>query len=196
MVPYSSAILGVVLSLIPLSVLIANVQEEPLSKSVHQDWTGTLVQHTLPDMSILSEYIAQTFSGSTSGASLQLSFVPRFNCTPVISVNVRAAAEEAGSEATLNLILDNSEVPFPALVDGQNSGRRFSFNADHLAQDKLRRMLDNSNRATFQWVNAVAGQGSEAGVPPQVEFSLLGSRMTTNSVESHCHAHKPIPFGE
>ena len=75
-------------------------------------------------------------------------------------------------------------------------------NADQAANLELLTMLDKGSRASvvLPFDNpdaAMSADGPEAEqnrTGEQIEFSLLGSRRTTQAVKDHCQAHIPIPF--
>lgn len=175
-----------------------------------QDWRGSLEQTTLPDGSVLNEYVASTQSGSTAGATLTLSFVPRFGCSPVFSVVLPAElADEADRDANMTLVLDQLSQDFPVLVDSGNSEVRLSLNAESDTQRSVRKQLDEASRASVSWqtreppLGGAADTGNVAGVvadagptdqPFPVSFSLLGSKMTSEAVEKRCIGHEPIPY--
>ncbi|NND91300.1 MAG: hypothetical protein HKN42_10585 [Granulosicoccus sp.] len=190
-----------VLAFMPATGLIADMHHVPLAESNYQDWSGSLVQTTLPDTSVLSEYIAHTYSGSTAGASLRLTFAPRFNCSPMMALVVRdPGGDIAASGKRVTLMVDTTRVDFPALIDQDEASLRYSYNADSEEQQKLRALLDVSSRATMQWEmpdgDATEPAEADASARHTVTFSLLGSRLSAQSVERHCKSHVPIPFGE
>ncbi len=90
-----SAFVGVAFAFFPTTGVIAEMHGIPLSDTIYVKWSGALDQATLADTSILNEYVAQTYSENVNGASIQLAFVPRFNCSPVFSVRLSAAAAAA-----------------------------------------------------------------------------------------------------
>jgi len=176
-----------------------------LADSTFQDWNGLLLQVPLNDGSTLNEYVARTMAGSVSGASLSVSFLPRFDCTPVISVSVSATSGtelESGREA-LEFMIDRKPVDFPVLFDDEESGVRYTYNADQPQSTELLARLDVGSRVSvyFSADKAAAALVTEsAAVDPQsvqneqIEFSLLGSSSSAQAVKEHCLAHIPIPF--
>lgn len=194
-----SALLGL------LSVpALADVVGAKLPESTSQDWNGSLMQVVLNDGSQLSEYVAKTMAGSVEGAYLAVSFIPRFKCTPVISVFVDPASGiELDSNATvLDLRIDQKSIEFPVLGDAEEGAITFTFNADQNASSRLLATLDTGSRAFFDLFSGtsldleVGATDSEAGqrVGEKIEFSLLGSKYSTQMVQDHCQAHTPIAF--
>lgn len=192
-----SVMLGGILALAPLCYSAASEGGSKLAETAYQDWVGMLYEISLPDTSILNEYVAQTFSGSTAGASLQVAFMPRFNCNPVISLMFKELQGLPGNieGQVIELKIDGEKIDLPTIVDEKDSMRRYSFNADEAAQQALRQMLDISNRLTVTWVQeSDKAEASETAENSAVAFSLLGSQKSMHQVEINCRRHKPVPF--
>lgn len=202
--------LGSALAALFVAQVQADTGPSKLSDSTFQDWNGSLIQFNLNDGSVLNEYVAKTLAGSAEDAFLAVSFLPRFNCTPIISVSVSSTSgiEFDNSEVTIKLMIDQQPIDFPVIFDTKNSLSRYTFNANQAQNLKLLSSLDSSSRVSLNWFDAE----SEAALPAnggdsdpqaqverdltgnQIEFSLLGSKRSTQAVKAHCHAHKPIPF--
>jgi len=167
-----------------------------------RDWQSSLQQTTLPDNSVLSEYVASTQSINTFGAQLHVSFSPRFGCMPQISVLLPTAfANDIAMQESLEFSIDQKEQSFPVLVDANDSLTRYSLNADSSNHQIVRKKLDLASEATVLWGPALL-QISNASAKPLVEprstitadFSLLGSRKAVELVERQCKSHEPIPY--
>ena len=192
-----SAFVGVAFAFIPTTGVIAEMHGIPVSDTIYVKWSGALDQSTLADTSILNEYVAQTYSESVNGASVQLAFVPRFNCSPIFSVRLSAkAAAGINDDLAISLTVDNVAMEFPAIVDRSESSREFSYDADRVEQEKLRALLDVSSRVSIIWAPAAESdsQDADATDPVTITFSLLGSKMSADAVEALCEAHEPIPY--
>ena len=192
-----SAFVGVAFAFFPTTGVIAEMHGIPLSDTIYVKWSGALDQATLADTSILNEYVAQTYSENVNGASIQLAFVPRFNCSPVFSVRLSAAAAAAiNDDLAITLTVDNVDMEFPAIIDRSELSREYSYDANRDDQQILRALLDVSSRASMSWVPAAenTSQGADAADPISVRFSLLGSQMSAQAVEVLCNAHEPIPY--
>lgn len=167
-------------------------------------WTGSMHQNTLSDGSILSEYVAQTESDDIRSATLQVAFVPRFGCTPLISFRFSSADLIAkASPSDFLLSIDAQTMPFPILIDEEGDDQvRLSLNADSVGQKRIRQILDNSTEATLAWpstdeelpVGTHSPHSSRQANTGAVNFSLLGSRRTVQAMEAQCQAHAPIPY--
>ncbi len=217
-------LLGVFLMSAKMGGAMANSTGLALEAAEHEHWHGVLVSSTLPDGSILSEYTAQTFSTNLAGARLSISFAPRFNCTPMISVSLaQNSVVESDGDVQLAWDIDGTPLNFDALADSDEQTNRYSFNAVAAKQDELRKLLDTASWVTVTAPsdvqtprtessdngtdNAATGQSdipspeekqpSDAGARSDAlsaHFSLLGSMITTLTVERRCSAHAPIPF--
>ena len=191
-----------------ISTAQADTRPIKLTASTFQDWKGSLVPITLNDGSQLNEYVAKTMSGSVEGASFGVSFLPRFRCAPVISVSV-AAVSGIDLDTTVNSVqlkVDSNTTEFPVLVDDDEDGVRFTYNADENANQELLKVLDVSSRVSLvvpgkaSAEDSASGNGTEANVASvettatQIEFSLLGSKLSTQATRDHCQSHIPIPF--
>ena len=192
-----SAFVGVAFAFFPTTGVIAEMHGIPLSDTIYVKWSGALDQATLADTSILNEYVAQTYSENVNGASIQLAFVPRFNCSPVFSVRLSAAAAAAiNDDLAITLTVDNVDMEFPAIIDRSELSREYSYDANRDDQQILRALLDVSSRASMSWAPAAenTSQGADATDPITVTFSLLGSQMSVQAVEALCKAHEPISY--
>jgi hypothetical protein len=200
----STVLLGTALIVSLIGPNQADADPSKLSDSTFQNWTGILTQVTLNDGSLLNEYVAKTMSSVVENASLVVSFLPRFNCTPIISVIVGAASavESDSGLKTLGLRIDRKPVDFPVLVDADERGVRYSMNADQAANLELLTLLDKGSRASVVLPLGNPDAAMSADDPEteqnqagqQIGFSLLGSRSATQAVKVHCQAHIPIPF--
>ena len=192
-----SAFVGVTFACFLSTDVIAEMHGIPLSDTIYVKWSGALDQATLPDSSILNEYVAQTYSEDVNGASVQIAFVPRFNCTPIFSVRLSAeAAAQINDDLAISLTVDNVVMEFPAIVDRSESSREYSYDADRVEQEKLRALLDVASRLSMSWLPAAGNTSQDADVtdPATITFSLLGSKMSTDAVEALCKAHEAIPY--
>lgn len=192
-----SAFAGVTLACLSTTGAVAEMHGVPLSDTIFVKWSGALDQSTLPDNSTLSEYLAQTFSENVNSASVQLAFIPRFNCTPIFSILVsKETVADISADVPVRLTIDKVDMDFPAMVDETASSRQYSYNGNHEEQEKLREMLDAASRVSMSWELAAddTSEDSSPATSPTVMFSLLGSRLSTQAVESLCFKHEPIPY--
>jgi len=193
----STALVGLALVLAPLTASAIDTQQSPLADAAFRDWSGVRTMTTLSDESVLSEYIALTHSRDTEGALLEVVFVPRFSCTPMVRVIVPEQRIQSLSEQGLiQLAIDDELFAFPAVADSDSALREYSFSAGHSRQQQLRSLLDSSSHLMMQHTVAAGEQeaaiDSDADEP--IRFSLLGSRLSVEAVEAHCLSHTAIPF--
>lgn len=200
--------LGSVLICISMVPVQANVGPSKLSESIFQDWNASLIQATLNDGSTLNEYIAKTMAGSAEGVALAVSFLPRFECTPIISLSLNTALgdELEKIDATLSLKVDEEQIEFPVLRDVEKLSVRYTLNSDRQTHSELLALMDRSSRVFLDFVytpEAGANSAEDDGVATevaanqtaaQIQFSLLGSRLSTQAAKKLCDEHIPIPF--
>ncbi len=192
-----TALAGLAVVLASQTAGAADVQPLPLADTDFQAWRGVRIETTLGDRSILSEYVARTRSSNTEGALLEVVFIPRFGCTPLLRVILPAQASQPSSgEQMLALAIDGASVDIPVLIDTDSTSREYAFMATQTEQQEMRLLLDRSSRLVVAHTNDDDGPAAGADtLPPEpVRFSLLGSRSSVESVESHCQTHTPLPF--
>lgn len=192
-----TALVGLAVVLAPLTASAADVQVSPLTNTEYLDWNGALEKTTLGDRSILNEYIASTRSRGTPGAVLEVAFIPRFGCTPVLRIILpEGDAPQPADQGVLLLSLDGEPYDFPALIDSDSALHEYSFLATQATQQELRLLLDTSSHLLIHQTFTAADQAGNADPESDesIEFSLLGSRLSVLAVESHCQTHTPIPF--
>ncbi len=173
-----------------------------------QNWNEAVQQTTLPDKSTLTEYVASTRSPSTDGAELHVSFMPRFGCTPLISILL--PVEVVNESIVLDgfvISVDEGVWEFPVLADTDGSIVRFSMNAVSASHQELRQKFDFASKATVTWQSTGATAHGTAEVTAThsvasiessndepADYSLLGSRAAVKAAEDRCNSHEPIPY--
>lgn len=177
--------------------------------SDHEDWVGELASLEMADGSLLHEYSALTLSGNRNGAALSVSFVPRFECKPIISFRVSKSDWLATSaEPQIEFSIDDRIVEFNALIDEYDESYLFSYHADSAQNRTLRNLLDVGSRvvASISELSAIPSASeqsdNDSGAVPEpetaqsmrVNFSLLGSRKAVLVVEQACIDHQPVPY--
>ena len=176
-----------------------------LPNSTFQDWAGVLSEVDLPDGSVLFEYSARSFSGRTEGGMLAITFVPRFECAPTITVRVPDAGELQPVDASLLVQVGGDQKIHKAVADKQEGYINYAIMASVGELKKLRETFDTSSRV---WISLVddarqlneksVDAGNDSGSPmdqsEDLAFSLLGSRLSTREVDKYCQTHKPVPY--
>lgn len=173
-----------------------------------QNWNGVVQQTILPDKSILTQYVASTRSANTDGAELHVSFMPRFDCTPHISIllPISVVSEPTRLDGFV-ISVDKEAWEFPVLADADGSIVRFSMNAVSADHQELRQKFDFASKATVSWQSTAAAvhgtvEATAAHSVASVEssndepayYSLLGSRAAVKAAEDQCNSHEPIPY--
>ena len=182
-----------------------SVAEGTLPNSTFKDWAGVLSEVDLPDGSVLFEYSARSFSGRTEGGMLAITFVPRFECAPTITVRVPDAAEFRPADASLLVEAGGDLKMHKTVVDEEEGYINYAIAASVGELKKLRETFDASSRVSIyliddaneldkKTVNATVDSGSSMDQSKGVAFSLLGSRRATREVDNYCRTHKPIPY--
>ncbi|ASJ76384.1 hypothetical protein [Granulosicoccus antarcticus] len=190
--------MGFAFAFFPMTGVVAETHGKPLAGTEFQSWFGALDQVSLPDNSVLNEYVAQTPSKNIPEASLQIAFAPRFSCSPMVSVILSAEIVGAiNNDFALQMTADGEDIAFPVLLDELSStSLQYSYNGNKDEQQKLRSLIDSSSHFSINWVPAT----QDAQRPPNANrvntavFSLLGSRMSTMAVENRCKQHEPAPY--
>lgn len=194
------------------STMLSGAEQFSIADSTFQDWSAHKVQTTLADGSVLTEYVAQSYAAAQVTKRLDVSFIPRFGCTPITSFLVivkEDALSKPYSTQALNFDIDGKLYGFAVLLDKQATSERYTLNASSEGQSSFRRVLDSGSRASVSIVGygdseLVGVVGSEPEIPAVSEgstesvsttrFSLLGSRKAASVAQAHCLAHEPIPF--
>lgn len=199
---------GVLLLLTSVAKSATDAQAEPGVAEGYLDWQVAKQATTLTDESVLSEYLAQTHSEDATDATLQVSFFPRFSCSPIVSVLLPESLQlNNASETQLSLQVDQSNVAFPVLFDIEDNSMRLTFKEGGAGQISLRELFDVGSLAILEAVmpspeplpaipTTESVPGLATGPIPvlSLSFSLLGSRMTVLTAERNCLAHEPIPY--
>lgn len=156
-----------------------------LPGATHMLWSGVLESRSLEDGSVLNEYVAWTNSPDERSVMLSIGFVPRFDCSPLISIRIAGAvagpALADGDRLTLEI--DGEPLELELLVDADGTATTFWIDATAESRERLRRRLDKGSRARL----GLPGDRS-------IEFSLLGSSRSTAATEIACRLHEPLPY--
>lgn len=190
---------GIAVWLASLTTVYATQHKIPIEDSTFQDWSAYKHALALADGSVLTDYAATSFAGSLSDNRVVISFLPRFDCVPIISVVVASYVTSGDAQShAVSLQIDGRELPFPAIVDREEAAFRYSYNATILDQTDLLEQLDVGSRlvVTFSERQSASADVTAAAVAPdrKVGFSLLGSRKSGLVARAQCEAHKPVPL--
>lgn len=158
-------------------------------------WESSTEVQQMADGSLLTEYIGETRALDGREARLRVSFIPRFGCSPSISLlvdNTIAAQLSNGDPGGAGLadddlapfLIDEAAVRWPVIVDEIDGSTHIAYDSAERDRMTLRLQLDVGDQAAF---------GLEDDAEPLV-FSLLGSRRNLASVQSSCRRHTPLPY--
>ena len=185
-------VLGVHLSLIICALAAQPVFAEPALMA----WEGSVQEDVLPDESTLVEFIASTSSKSAEGAILSISFIPRFNCSPLISVRV-PSRQVSATGSVLTLQIDGEQKTYPVIADTDDGEVIYTIDGSLRERAVLRKLLDLSLQVNA-WVVRPPSKPEDVRVNTEVkqyadslaDFSLLGSRRAAFSAEARCKSHQ------
>lgn len=182
-----------------VSVAIAAESDSSAETSVVEpfrmlDWQGFNLVSTLDDGTSLYQYVAQsalpdraeTASGREVATGLRVSFLPRFQCSPLISVvGILPDNLTAGERVALvrdfnqiELTIDEEPLPFPALVEFEDREILSFYDATLQRRLTLRILVELGSRLQIKF-----GEGS------QRTLSLLGSRRVLETALGRCRKH-------
>ncbi len=158
--------------------------------AVHiKNWSSNEIRASLPDQSTMIEFAGETLALANRNALLRVGFIPRFGCTPLITIQAglgwTAQSEQQRSLANLGTIsfnIDGTPVQFPTLVDDDIDYASVYFNGDLQRRSTLRLQLDAGDLASIKLNDGET-----------LSFSLMGSLKTLASAEKLCRQHKPDP---
>ncbi len=189
-------------SIITAAVLLsasAMATENPLlsyhaSKEISvNDWIAYDKTTSLSDGTQLFQYVAEVsaeIDGDTKPAGLdpviRFSFIPRFNCTPIISV-VSPTDSKPGDERRAQLLtalsalkfsIDGSLIEFPVLTESQSEVVAAHYDTNLERRKTLRLLIEVGRKS----VVSITGFGD-------FEFSLIGSMRAIERSRERCANH-------
>jgi len=197
------ALIGACISIVAFGHSSAETSSSTTLMVSHHAWGGHAKKSATRDGSVLNEFIAQTDSVNSPGAVLLVSMIPRFGCVPVISImSDEAEITARAAVVEFSAVLDAESMDFPTILDRDGTNAQFTLSSSRSEQNKLRHRMDWASWASFEWnVNSDVPQLSNESpadeslaVSGSIDFSLLGSRKTLQSMEEMCRSHKPIPL--
>lgn len=176
--------------------------EVQLPEASFLNWAGFIDEVTLADGSVLSEYSAKTVSFEVDGAALEITFAPRFECAPMLSVRMPGSFDGIAEDQILKITTDDFSQNFKGFMENDGDASVYSLAVPVQEVEKLRRIIDVTSRFNIKVMSrADQNDGANAELSaspaealPGVSFSLLGSQKTTAFVESLCWSHLPRPY--
>lgn len=162
-----------------------------LPDSSFEDWSAVVREVDLADGSVLFEYTARTFSGRVEGAMLAISFVPRFDCKQTVHVRMRNNLQAAPVDRLLDFSIGPTRLKFTGLVDEVGHYLYYSVAATADDIDELLQLIADYSRAT---IYLASDSTDEAASAESLNFSLLGSRLSTQATQRNCESHVPVAY--
>lgn len=160
------------------------------------DWKGFNQVSTLSDGTSLYRYVAQSSISSASPAetdtpvdasvNIRISFLPRFQCTPLVSVFGQLPDDLSATDRVamvrnfnqIELAVDDEPMKYPALVEFEGDEIHSFFDAALGRRMTLRILIELGSRLQIKF-----GDGS------QETLSLLGSRRVLETAVARCKKH-------
>ncbi len=123
------------------------------------------------------------------GPMLRLSFVPRFNCTPLISVVFKAEDLDAPKRQRLQsalegmrFVVDGTRIAFPALTENTEHSVQAHYDAELRRRNNFRILVEAGSSANIELVKP----DKESVI---FDYSLSGSKRAINRSRSACMVH-------
>jgi len=187
---YRSGLLALTL----MSGAMADVQAET-QRMTHLDWVTDVSVERLHDESVLAEYFGESISVEHSDVVLRVGFIPRFGCSPLITLQLGEDAlsgvrsdedpEYFPTElSVLAALIDGRSLSFPTLLDNDDSAVSVYLNATLQRRITTRLRIEVGTRMQFLMRNG-----------KQLNFSLLGSRDSIRIANQNCRRHDPRELG-
>lgn len=173
------------------STAVADDSVAPTQFATAPNWTGERIALMMPDGSEFTEYQVKTVElgaiPGAVGATFAVGFHPRFACTPMFSISIPGsqmptAAVEADA---VSILIDGAPVAWPVIVDTVGSAVVISHYDEPDAAAAALKLLDISDMASMSLSDSTSGTDYGA------EFSLLGSRVSSNEARVRCRNHVP-----
>lgn len=175
-----------------LSAVSQLATAEILPDASFNSWAGVVNVIDLPDGTELYEYSAQSVPEIPGGAFLSISFIPRFNCLPVVQLHTPDRGLSENDEVLVEMFVGNQSVTYPGYIDIDGENQVYSLLA--LSSDLLglRNRLDLSSTVRVRVSHEFADKTQRsvaASSGAELAFSLYGSALTAHATELHCRKH-------
>ena len=171
--------------------VLASTEQQSEAYSL-KDWFGFTTKKLLKDDTELYRYIAQVASQNNDAHSalIRFTFVPRFNCTPLIAVmgvipetaDGLARAEVVRAFSEIEVAVDGTEIEFPAMVESEGQLVYSYYNATLERRSTFRILVERGTELILR--KPVDGSDSI-----DIQFSLLGSKRAIQQAVSRCRNH-------
>ena len=158
------------------------------------DWLSYDNRIDLKDGSELYQYVAEvipqieaseTTLNTQNLPKIRFSFIPRFNCAPVISVVVSPTDKSQESKdrlidsmGELKFWVDGSLVSYPSLTEGTGDKLAAHYDTELQRRNTFRILIEVGSKAIVE----IDGYGS-------YNYSLIGSKRAISRSLSRCRSH-------
>ena len=158
------------------------------------DWLSYDNRVDLPDGTQLYQYVAEvspevelsdTVSNTLSLPKIRFSFIPRFNCAPIISVVVAPVEKSKESRkqiidalGKLKFSVDGTQVAYPSLTEGADDKLAAHYDTELQRRNTFRILVEVGSRALVE----IEDYG-------QYNYSLSGSKRAITRSLSRCRSH-------
>ena len=187
---YRSGLLALAL----VSGAVADAQAE-IQRMSHETWVSDVSIEWLHDESVLTEYFGETISEEHSDAILRVGFIPRFGCSPLITLQLgkTALGDVRSEEAAVFLpedlsvfavLIDGRSLSFPTLLDENDDEVWVYLNASLQRRITTRLQIEVGDQMQYLMRNG-----------KQLTFSLIGSRDAIRVANENCRRHDPAKQG-
>ncbi len=187
--------------------VISKIKSEIVDKSLVQlkDWDSYERSISLADGTRLHHYVSEVSSvdsGSKEDASasstkkpvlpqpkLRLSFIPRFNCAPIISVVFPASNVEEEERkkilstlSQLRFLVDGTRIAFPALTEYSDASLMAHYDTELRRRNNFRILVEAGSSAQIEL-------GYPDGNNSVYSYSLIGSKRAITRSRGNCQSH-------
>jgi len=174
-----SGILALALGVCLTTKVLAQVE-----RIQHKDWFSDLQTDFLADKSVLAEYFGEVQSIDNADVNLRIGFIPRFGCSPLITIQFGYNGIDVNDLTRLRVEVDGSPLRFPVLMDKNSDHVAIFMNVNLQRRIAARIKIDSGSRLRVR-----DRSGKRYG------FSLLGSRDALSIAEQACRVHDPRLVG-
>lgn len=182
------------LALTLLSCAMADAQAE-IQRTSHQNWVSDVSIERLRDESVLTEYFGETVSAEHSDVVLRVGFIPRFGCSPLVTLQlgeialsgVRSADDPAFFPIDLSVLavlIDGQSITFPTLLDDDGDEVSVYLNASLQRRITTRIRIEVGSQMQYVMQNG-----------KRLNFSLIGSKDAIRVANENCRRHDPTSQG-
>jgi len=175
----------------------AGLQADVLAGTSFRDWSGEKKTTELDDGSVVTEYVANTVAQERADALLEVVFLPRFECTPLIGVRIDASTTDNSAQTQellkslqllddgdrLSMLIDEKSILFPIVVDQSKDQAALWYGVERQDRETLSLQMDGGDKALIA-----------LSTNTTLRFSLLGSRKSMRAVKESCQKHEPVPY--